>query len=133
MTRLLCSLTLATALVACDDTPTAVDPEGNWGGEGLLVQVTAQGATLEFDCATGTIDVPFVWASDGSFRLTGTFTLGTGGPVMEGHEPEPQPAVYSGQVTGDRMRIGGTFGDDDTPIGPHTVRKGQNELLRRCL
>lgn len=119
-------------LSACSDTPSAVDPLGPWGGEGIRLEIVATGGTMEFDCATGTIDAPLLLDEDGTFSLPGTFTLGHGGPDIEGQEPVPVPATFGGSVLGDRMTLEGRFGPQDTRIGPYTLGKGQDPLLRKC-
>ena len=125
-------LALVLALSACDGTPADVDPLGSWGGEGIALLVSVAGGELEFDCAVGTIDEP-VADPGGGFTLVGTFTLGFGGPAIEGQEPEVRPATWTGSISGDRMTLGGRFGDDDTPLGPYQLRKGEDPLLRKCL
>jgi len=124
---------LVLVTLACGGSPTAVDPVGAWGGEGLALDVDQDGAVLEFDCAVGTIDVPFEFDGAERFELTGTFTLGQGGPAREGEEPTPQSAVYTGVVRGEVMTLEGRFGPDDIEIGPYLLRKGQTPLLRKCL
>ncbi len=121
------------ALLSCSESPTAVSLEGSWGGEGVALEITDEGVSLEFDCATGAVEVPLGLDGSGSFTWPGTFTPGQGGPVQEDHQPEPEPAVYSGAVRGDRMSLGGSFGAADTPIGPYQLRKGERAVLRKCL
>ena len=125
-------LTATALLGACDGTPTAVDPVGSWGGEGIRLDVAAAGGTLEFDCAVGTIDAPLVLDENGAFVLPGTFTLGHGGPDIEGQEPVPVEATFTGTVAGDRMTLEGRFGAEDTRIGPYSLRKDRDPLLREC-
>jgi hypothetical protein len=98
----------------------------------VALQVTAEGGDLEFDCAAGTIDEP-VEGEGGSFTLVGTFTLGFGGPDMEGREPDVHRAVWMGVIEGDVMTLSGRFGDEETPLGPYRLRKDAPPLLRRCL
>ncbi len=123
---------LATACLACSDSPVDVDPLGAWGGEGVALQVTVEGGNLEFDCAVGTIDEP-IEGGGRSFTLDGTFTLGFGGPEMEGMEPDIHPAIWMGVIEGDVMTLSGRFGDDETPLGPYRLRKEAQPLLRKCL
>lgn len=72
---------------------------GAWGGRGLSVVVTDAGATLEFDCAHGTIDQP-IWPTRlGRFTASGSYTAEKPGPI--GPLPPPaQSARYSGQIRG---------------------------------
>ena len=110
----------------------AVDPLGLWGGEGIRLEIAPTGGALEFDCAAGTFDAPLVLDGEGTFALPGTFTLGHGGPDIEGQEPIPVAATFVGSVAGDRMTLEGRFGAEDMRIGPYSLRKGQDPLLRKC-
>ena len=124
-------IVLAVALVACEATPVAVDPVGSWGGEGIALVVTPDGGSLDFDCAAGTFDDPLPDPLR-SFTVGGTFTLGFGGPDIEGREPDVQPATWTGAVRGGELTLTGVFGQENTPLGPYRLRKGEDPLLRRC-
>lgn len=133
MNRLLSTLLLSGLFASgCDSNPAQVDPLGEWGGEGVSLLVTAAGGELEFDCAVGTIAPP-VADPGGGFEQTGTFTLGFGGPDVEGREPDVRSAVWSGTIRGDRMSLSGHFEPDETPVGPFELRKNAEPLLRKCL
>ena len=64
---------LATACLACSDSPVDVDPLGAWGGEGGALQVTVEEGNLEFDCAVG----------QGVNTVTGDYSRGAVGLWIE--------------------------------------------------
>jgi hypothetical protein len=66
--------------------------------------VNVAGATLEYDCASGTVDEPLSPDAHGRFEARGTFVPGKGGPVVEGEEPVRYPALHRG--TTDDVLVG---------------------------
>ena len=58
-----------------------------WGGTGIQLTVNDATATVEFDCAHGTIDQPLLIDQDGRFDIPGTFVREHGGPIQEGEAP----------------------------------------------
>lgn len=97
---------------------------GVWGGQHLNVHVSDEGATLDFDAAHGVIPRPVTLDDDGRFSAQGTYTAERGGPQREGEEPEPQPAVYSGVVTGKEMTLNVTLTETKQEFGPYTLTRG---------
>ena len=65
--------------VASCGPPTAADHAGvavgSWGGDHLRIDVTPTGATIEYDCAHGTIDEPPSLDRSGRFSAAGTHTV----------------------------------------------------------
>jgi hypothetical protein len=118
-------------------------PEGTWGGQQVLLNVTAEGARVEFDCAHGTIDQRFETDLEGKFDLAGTYEDETGGPssavtaVNENETassgPKPHPARYKGTVTGREMRLTVTQTDSGQVIGPFKLGPGVAPRLHKCL
>ena len=116
----------------CGDSVGPDELLGLWGGTGMGIEVSVVDATVDFDCATETIDVPFILEGGGSFTAEGTWTMGE--PVQSQDDPpKPQPATYSGQVRSNRMTIGLIVRSTGVVIGPNTLIKGQTPVLRRCL
>ena len=102
---------------------------GNWGGPGIQLTVTEQGATVEYDCAHGSIDEPLTVNRNGRFSWVGTRVAEHGGPQVEGRE-DRRPARYEGEVTDDTMRITITEGQQDP--GTFTLKRGAAGRLRKC-
>src|SRR5271165_4278052 len=76
-------------------------PGTNWGGEHIRLEVTENGATVEFDCASGSISKRLVTSANGNFKVQGTFTRERPGPVMRDNPNVTSAAMYSGTITGD--------------------------------
>ena len=106
--------------------------EGLWGGKHIRLEVTGEGASAEFDCATGTLEGPLTLDGDGRFEVKGTFTPERGGPVREGREPEPRPARYSGRVKAEVLTLTVTLTDDADDVETFTLTHGREALLTKC-
>lgn len=69
-----------------------------WGGDHIAVEVTASGATIEFDCAHGTIDSVLTLDQDGRFDVAGSYTRERPGPIRDDDPPQSQAARYRGSL-----------------------------------
>lgn len=125
---------VAASLVACtaSPTPTALPP-GEWGGEHVSLTVSARGASLDFDCARGTVDQRPLLDSLGQFTLTGVYIREHGGPIREGEPEDRHRALYFGQLDGSRLTLSIRLTDDGVQIGPYTAMLGQPPRLFKCL
>jgi hypothetical protein len=104
-----------------------------WGGEHIGLTVSATGATIEYDCASGTIDQPISAGSNGNFVANGTHTRGHGGPVREDEIPDRHPARYEGWTDGETMRLNVTLTDTGEKLGSFMLIRGQSPRVFRCL
>ena len=104
-----------------------------WGGDHVGLTVSATGGTLEYDCASGTIDQPVVAAANGNFVAQGTHTIGHGGPIMVGEIPDRHPARYDGWTDGETMRLSVTLTDTGQKLGEFKLVRGQSPHVFRCL
>ena len=118
---------------ACADPLTPADLLGEWGGEHIALTVTAAGATLEYDCASGSIDEPLMPDASGRFEARGTFVPGKGGPVIEGEEPARYPALHQGTTDGDTMTLRVTRLDSGESVGTFFLALGAPPRVFRCL
>jgi hypothetical protein len=107
-------------------------PKGTWGGEHIGLSVENDRARLEYDCAHGTTDRAMKVDSKGRFNLTGTHTLESGGPATGGEKPDRHPALYTGQVTGERMVITITLTDTKEAVGTFTLVRDKKPNLYKC-
>src|SRR5215211_7025508 len=103
-------LLLLGASATCRGSLTGPVSPGDWGGEHIGLVVTANGATIEYDCAIGTIDTQLI-ATDGSFSASGTHTRGHGGPIRQDEIPDKHPTRYEGRVDGETMILDVTLTD----------------------
>jgi hypothetical protein len=119
-------------LAGCAGMVTGPLPSGTWGGEGIRLDVTRSGGSLELDCAGGTV-FERILLEEGEFEAAGTFTLERGGPVREGEPPDTRGASYSGVLRGDLLTLLVSVEGLPDPVGPFRLRRGAQALLRKCL
>ncbi len=121
------------ALVGCESMePTAADASGAWGGQHVGLVVEGGLGSLEYDCASGTIDSFIAPAHDGTFTAKGTHRPGQGGPIRVGQIFRAYPATYSGRLVKDEMTLHVKL-EDGTTLGPYTLRRGAVPQITRCL
>lgn len=134
MLRDVTTASLACALGACAAVPAPGGPiTGAWGGEHVALALDARGGALEYDCAAGRIDEPVIAGPGGGFTADGSHTPGTGGPERVGEVRPSYPARYTGNVTGDTMRLNVTVPARGLELGPFVLRRGAQAQLLRCL
>jgi hypothetical protein len=105
-------------------------PTGTWGGPHINMKVGAKSASIEYDCATGTIRGPLVVDSEGNFTLRGTHRMQRGGPVRADETPNDHPATYTGSIKGNTMTLNLKLSDSD--VETFTLEKGKEGELFRC-
>jgi hypothetical protein len=105
-------------------------PTGNWGGQHINMKVSAKSATIEYDCASGTINGPLVVDRDGNFNLRGTHRMQRGGPTRADETPNDHPATYTGSIKGNKMTLHLKISDSDEET--FTLEKGKEGELFRC-
>jgi hypothetical protein len=120
---------LATACGNSSDSPMAPDPiTGMWGGDRVRLTLAANGGQLDFDCAHGTLTSALTTRDDGTFTVPGFYQV-EGGPARD--PIERQPTTFSGRITGNTMTI--SFTVNSQPLGPYTLTRDREAILRRCL
>lgn len=124
---------LITLAPACATQPAAGDLTGAWGGDHIALSVTADGATLEYDCATGLIDGAVAPDGEGRFQARGTHDIGQGGPARQDEVPDRHPAGYQGRITGDSMTLTVTLTDVGALVGTFQLTRGAAPRIVRCL
>ncbi|HEX8355460.1 MAG TPA: hypothetical protein VF611_21310, partial [Pyrinomonadaceae bacterium] len=116
-----------------------------WGGTGVELSMTADGASVEYDCAHGVIKGKITPDVNGRFEATGTYESEAGGHANAtlpsdgrgaGRTVEAtgqQRAVkYSGEVRGDRMTLRVTAADSNSVLGEFSLVRGAAGRLRKC-
>ena len=106
-------------------------PVGLWGGEHISMEVTEQGATVEYDCAHATIEQRIVLDRRGRFDVSGMQVPERGGPVRQ-NEPAGYPVRFAGQVNGKRMKLTVRNSATKELIGTFTLVHGSEPKLRKC-
>jgi hypothetical protein len=107
--------------------------KGTWGGNHISMEVTEEGAQIEYDCAHGTISEPLKTDSDGKFSARGLHFRERGGPVREGSEARGEPVVYSGTTDGKVVTFTVTNSATDEVIGTFTLSHGKASRIIKCL
>jgi len=106
---------------------------GAWGGEGAVLRIADDGvATLEFDCATGSLSDPPTVQPDGSFSWVGEFDPERGNPVAGTGDADPQPATYHGVLDGTELTLSVDVEPLDHAEGPFVLSRDEPGFLRKC-
>jgi hypothetical protein len=102
---------------------------GPWGGEKVILEVVAEGADVEFECARGRIGAPIELDGNGDFDLPGSFGAESRGPTRDraGAATETR---YRGHVEGDTMTL--TVSVDGKQMGPYTLTRERRPILKKC-
>ena len=104
---------------------------GTWAGEHIVMEVAGSGATVEFDCAHGTLDAPLALDNRGRFDIAGTFTPERGGPTRDS-APRAVPARYTGSLLDSILTITVTLTESKDSVGVFTLRHGARPKLFKC-
>lgn len=108
-------------------------PTGLWGGEHVSMEVTEDGAELEFDCAHGTISGRLMVGENGKVSLKGRYAREHGGPIRQGEDQSGQPATYSGSADDKSLTLTITIDENKEEIGTFTLTHGKQGRVRKCL
>jgi hypothetical protein len=105
---------------------------GTWAGEHIVMEVTSSGATVEFDCAHGTLDAPLALDSGGRFDVSGSFTPERGGPTRGDSASRAVPARYTGSLDDSTLTITVVLTESKATVGVFTLRHGARPRLFKC-
>lgn len=105
-------------------------PIGVWGGDHINIEVGEKSASIEYDCAHGSIEGPLVVDADGRFNLRGTHTPERGGPIRADEKPQSHPAKYVGSISGNKMTL--TLKLNGAEDETFTLEKGKQGELFKC-
>ena len=105
---------------------------GTWGGPHIRIEVGQGSATIEYDCANGTIDGPFTVDSKGRFSWRGTHNREHGGPIRIDEKPNSRAAIYSGFVKGDTMTLTVKLANTNEVLDSFTLKRGSTGRVFKC-
>lgn len=117
----------------CSTSISQIDLTGKWGGEHIGMVVSDSSATLEYDCAHGTIDEPIIPDAEGKFEVSGVHIFEHGGPIRIDEIPDEHPALYKGHIVGNKMTLILVLTDTDTEIDTFSLTRGVDPLIYKCL
>lgn len=124
------------AALAAFCSPTSADgatvQSGMWGGQHIVMEVTGAGATVEFDCAHGTIDAALTLDSGGRFDVAGSFTSEIGGPTRGDQPSRGVPARYVGSLKDSTLTVSVVLTDSKETVGVFTLKRGAEPRLVKC-
>jgi hypothetical protein len=106
---------------------------GPWGGPHIGIQVEADRASVEFDCAHGSMEQSIAPDNQGHFDVTGFYVQEHGGPILLDEPPDIHPARYTGHVYRKTMSITVTLTDTMEIVGRFTLFFGQSPYVTKCL
>jgi hypothetical protein len=105
---------------------------GVWGGQHIRMEVTENGAQIEYDCARSTINEPIVLDRAGRFDVKGRFIREHGGPIRSDEEPSTAAARYVGAVQDQKLTLTITNTESGETLGSFTLTKGNEGRLMKC-
>ena len=105
---------------------------GVWGGEHIRFEVTENGASVEYDCAHGTVEGKIVVDAQGRFSVYGKHYEEHGGPVRLGEEASGYRVRLSGRVGGSLMKLTVTRAGTRKVIGTFNLARDREALIVKC-
>lgn len=107
-------------------------PKGTWGGPHIRLIVDGKSASVEYDCAHGTIEGPLSIDGDGKFNFTGKHIRERGGPVRAGKAQDSYLAQYNGWTDGKKMTLAVTLAKTNEELGTFELTHGEDGRLWKC-
>jgi len=104
---------------------------GSWGGDHAGMEITADGARLEFDCARGIIAEPIRPDAEGRFQVEGSYMPEGPGPVRK-DDARRFPARYWGQVRGDTITLKVQPSGYDANLPTLELTRARLANVRKC-
>jgi hypothetical protein len=105
---------------------------GLWGGEHIRIDVGANSAMIEYDCAHGTIAGPLLLDSRGRFILHGTHSREHGGPIRSDETANQRAAIYTGSIRGGRMTLTVKMTGTKETVGTFSLTHGGEGRIFKC-
>ena len=105
---------------------------GQWGGQHIRMDVGANSATIEYDCANGSITGPLSLDSKGHFSWRGTHVAEHGGPVRSDETANQHPATYTGWIKDNTMTLTVKLTDSNQTIGTFSLTHGHPGRVFKC-
>lgn len=107
-------------------------PPGTWGGQHIRLEINGKSASIEYDCAHGTIESPLTLDSKGEFTWRGVHSRERPGPIRLNQKSNDQRAVYTGSVKGNTMTLTVKLADTDDVIDTFILTRGSQGRVFKC-
>jgi hypothetical protein len=107
-------------------------PTGLWGATHINIEVGPRSATINYDCANGTIEGPLTFDSKGRFTWRGSHHREGPGPVRADNEANRRPAIYTGSIKGDTMTLTIKLTDTNEILDNFTLKRGRAGRVFKC-
>lgn len=105
---------------------------GIWGGDHIELTVRADGASVEFDCGTATVDGAVSLGKDSAFDVRGRYFQEGGGPTRRDEDVTPRPLRLTGTVKGRDMTLRAVLTDGNDVLGDFALTLGKTARLIKC-
>jgi len=105
---------------------------GLWGGDHIAMKVEGDTATVEYDCAHGTLNGPLEIDSNGKFSVSGTYISEYSGPVRGDQPLTRSVARYTGWTDGKKMRLMVTLVKPNKVVGTFLLDRGRQGRVNKC-
>lgn len=106
--------------------------QGTWGGSQIRINIGQPNASLDYPCASGTIEGPLTFDSKGRFTWRGTHSSEQPGPVRVGQDSDSKPAIYTGSIKGDTMTLTVKLPTSKEALGTFTLKRGVTGRVFKC-
>ena len=110
--------------------PARAVPPGVWGGDHIRMEVSLDGAEIEFDCARGTISAPLTLDAQGRFQVKGIYKRDTPAPAAAGADAGAN-AVYSGTLKGGAIHLEVSV-SGQSAVQSFNLVQGDQGTLTKC-
>ncbi len=104
---------------------------GSWGGLHIRIEVGPSSATIDYDCANGTINGPLTVDRKGHFTWRGSHNREHGGPIRIDEQSNSRPAIYSGWIKDDTMTLTVKVAGTDEAES-YTLNRGSAGRVFKC-
>lgn len=105
---------------------------GTWGGPHIRMQVESGSASIDYDCANGTIDGPFNLDSKGRFTWRGSHRRERPGPIRADEAEDGKAAIYTGSVKGNTMTLTVKLAETNDVVDTFTLTRGGAGRVFKC-
>ncbi len=73
---------------------------GIWSGKHITLEISEDGANVDYDCAAGKIDGKIKLGANNSFNILGTYLEEKGGPVRPADQTKAIAVRFVGKIKG---------------------------------